>query len=93
MLFNLFLLVLWLLSLVSPVGDYWRYPKMLSDERLNAPDDPAHSMVFSNLVYSAFVLVPVPDPVPMLAKGGNIDQGGLRSRNGYPPSTDGWMLC
>ncbi|CAE6483507.1 unnamed protein product [Rhizoctonia solani] len=65
MLFNLFLLVLWLLSLGSPVGDFQRYLKMLADDQLSAPDDPGRVVVSSNLVLSALALVPAPAPVPM----------------------------
>ncbi|KAJ1301848.1 hypothetical protein OPQ81_009075 [Rhizoctonia solani] len=40
MIFSLFLIILWFLTLVSPVGDYRRYIQSLSDPRATVPDNP-----------------------------------------------------
>ncbi|CAE6529486.1 unnamed protein product [Rhizoctonia solani] len=62
MIFNLFLVIFWLLALVSPVGDYHKYIKSLSDPRISAPDNPAHVAVVSELVLSVSPAAPAPLP-------------------------------
>ncbi|KAG8695913.1 hypothetical protein FRC11_001113, partial [Ceratobasidium sp. 423] len=62
MVFNLFLVIFWLLALVSPVGDYHKYIKSLSDPRITAPDKPAHVVLASELVLSVLPAAPAPLP-------------------------------
>ncbi|KAG8686876.1 hypothetical protein FRC11_008198 [Ceratobasidium sp. 423] len=62
MIFNLFLVILWLLALVSPVGDYQKYIESLSDLRIIAPDKPAHVVLVSEMVLSVLPTAPAPLP-------------------------------
>ncbi|CAE6488736.1 unnamed protein product [Rhizoctonia solani] len=62
MFFNLFILIVWLLALVSPVGDYRKYIQSLSDPRIIAPDKHPHMILVSESVLSVFP--PAPAPLP-----------------------------
>ncbi|CAE6512670.1 unnamed protein product [Rhizoctonia solani] len=60
MIFNLFVLIFWLLALISRVGDYSQYIQLLSDASITAPDIPTHTHMVSESVL--FALAPAPAP-------------------------------
>ncbi|KDN33468.1 hypothetical protein RSAG8_13448, partial [Rhizoctonia solani AG-8 WAC10335] len=64
MLFNLFVLILWLLALVSPVSDPRQYIQLLSDTMTTMPEKNAHSIVASESVLLVLAAAPVPAPAP-----------------------------
>ncbi|CAE6430518.1 unnamed protein product [Rhizoctonia solani] len=63
MLFNYILIFVWLHAFVSPVSDGKMPVKLISDAWLSAPDNPAHEILNSNMVYFPMPLPHAPVPI------------------------------